>query len=105
MDFQDMGRQGFCMGGADQFSSRWGGVRTLKHGLQLRLAADGGTSHGRASWANNDGRDSAIHAGCRCLIREELALTIPAASNPSSPLERGDIMQGAGNIPASCTLV
>jgi hypothetical protein len=92
VEFQHMRRQGSTHAVLDNsFNvklSRRGGVRTLKHGLQLRLLADGGPGLGRASRANGNGHDSAIHAGCRGLVREELAIAIPVASHPIKPSSR-----------------
>ena len=56
-------------------------MRTLKHGLQLRLGADGGPGEGRAGRTDVDGRDGAILAACSALVWEELAICIPAASH------------------------
>ena len=59
----------------------WTGVRTLEHGLQLRLVADGGPSEGRAGRADGDGRDGAVLTGGSAPIREELAKSVPAVSH------------------------
>ena len=67
----------------DQASWRWEGMRTLKHGLQLRLCADGGPGEWRAGGADGDGRNSAILAGGSALVWKKLAVCIPAASNPA----------------------